>query len=118
MVDVSMPSSRRDELDSNSSFQTCLGSLDLIFTSNPLCDVPQDLLRDFVGSSVAPQPIRQLAVRRQRLAGPLARHLGGDLRNLVAEPLLGLRLRAAGLLQVLAVRLDRSPELVHPLLVG
>src|SRR5581483_5276836 len=109
MVEVSIPS-RRVGLESNSSFQACFASFARTFTSNPLCEVAQDPLRDFVRSSVAAELPRQLAVLRKHLAGAVPGHLGGHRCDLVAKALLGLLLLAAALLEVLPVRLDRVPQ--------
>src|SRR5579871_5768732 len=100
MVDVSIPSPRRVELASNSSFQACFASFARIFTANPLCEVAQDPLRDFVRSSVALQLLSEVAVLGKHLARPLARHLRRDVGDLVAKPLLRLRRLPAGLLEV------------------
>src|SRR5215467_15762890 len=101
MVEVSMSSWRRVWLDSNSSRQTCLGSLALTFMRvRPLSELAQDLLRHSVRSSLLLQPLAQLAVTGQRFLGPLPRHLGNDLGGLVFEPLLGLGAGVAGGLEV------------------
>src|SRR5579859_7302836 len=93
IVDVSMPSLRLEALESNSSCHTCLGSFARTFTWNSLCELAQDLLCDFVRSSVLEKALRQPAVVRQRRPGPLPGQLGHHLRGLVAQPLLGLGLR-------------------------
>src|SRR5581483_8283159 len=100
MVEVSIPSPRVG-LESNSSFQACFASFARTFTSNPLCEVAQDPLRDFVRSSVAPELPHELAVLRKHLAGAVPGHLRGHRGDLVAQPLLRLLLLAAALVQVL-----------------
>src|SRR5260221_3684253 len=117
MVEVSMPSLRRVELASNSSFQTCLASLARTFISNPLCDLAQDPLRNFVRWAVAVELFRQLPAVGQRLPGPVAGHVSNHLHRLVAQALLGQRRRPPASLQARAVRLDRSPDHIESIML-
>src|SRR6266581_9225274 len=133
MVDVSMLSVRLVLLDSNSWRQTCCGSRALTFTSThypsstprtqslrrEFAGTPQkaqDLLRDSIRSPILEKPLGQDASVRERLPRPLPRDLRHDLGSLVLQPLLGLRLRLAPRLPMLAMRLDRGPQLLDSLL--
>src|SRR5712671_4845600 len=105
MVEVSTASVRLVRLASNSSRQTCFGSLALTFMpSSPLSEVAQDLLCDSVRRAIFQQPLGQGTVSGQRLQRPLSCDLGHVLRGLVLQPLLGLRLGLAPSLPMLAVR--------------
>src|SRR6266568_5555551 len=117
MVEVSMLSVRLVLLDSNSSRQTCCGSRALTFIwLNPLSELAKDLLGDSVRRPILKKPLGQDATVRERLPRPLPRDLRHDLGGLVLQPLLGLRLRLAPRLPMLAMRLDRGPQLLDSLL--
>src|SRR6266581_7936213 len=119
MVEVSTSSVRRVRLDSNSSRQTCFGSRALTFMwLDPLSESAQDLLCDSVRCPVFQQPLGQGTVSGQSLQRPLSCDLGHDLRGLVLQPLLGLLPGLAPSLSMLAVGVDRRPELLDPFLTG
>src|SRR5437870_6668758 len=119
MVEVSMSSVRLVLLDSNSSRQTCFGSRALTFIwLNPLSELAQDLLRDSVRGPILAKALGQGAAVCERLPRPLPGELRHDLGGLVFQPLLGVRLRPAPRLPMLAVRLDRGPQLLDAFLPG
>src|SRR5467141_1056444 len=117
IVDVSIPSSRTGPA-SKFSFQACFESRARTFNSIPLSvRVPvEDLFSDPVRRALRQQALRQAGVVVQRLPRPAASQLRGDLRRLVPEPLLDQLVRPPAGLEVMAVRDDRLPQLLHALL--
>src|SRR6267143_3784157 len=87
MVEVSMLSSRTAP-DSNSSCQTCFGSLARTFKSTQLSvrTALEDLFRGPIGRAVLDQPCRQPGIVLQRPPRTVAGQLRRDLRRLVPQP--------------------------------